>query len=121
MYVLTTSAYYKGVSTAIEIIFDQTILSSNIYGVMLDSKSVDYSISGTKLSISSAIANNLSIGKHLVEIATNLGQASIDITIHNESAYVPYNVRADIDSNPGYTYIYWNSDFDATKYVVQIG
>ena len=121
MYVLTTSAYYKGVSTAIEIIFDQTILSSNIYGVMLDSKSVDYSISGTKLSISSAIANNLSLGKHLVEIATNLGQASIDITIHNESAYVPYNVRADIDSNPGYTYIYWDSDFDATKYVVQIG
>ncbi len=121
LYALTTSTYYKGTSTAIEIVFDTTITSSNIYNVALDTKSVAYSISGNKLSISSAIADNLSVGRHLVEIATDLGQVSIDVVVHNESVYVPYNVRADIDSDPGHVYILWDSDFAATKYVVQIG
>ena len=120
-YTATVAPYYKSSSTAIEVTFAEDITADNIYNVEIDDKCVEYTVdSNNKVLVSSSIVDLLSVGKHIVYIDTDLGSLSVDVYIHNNAAFTPYNVRVDLDSEPGHVLLCWDYDFVPTEITVVI-
>ena len=119
-YEITPINYYKKSSTEFALQFTQNITSANIYNVAIDGKKVEYSVSANAVTITSTIMDKFETGKHLVELATDLGSISLDVELYNDDEYVPYDVTIDIDDYPN-VYIRWNMAGDVDSFKVQIG
>ena len=118
----TIATYDKSSSSRLELRpLYITLTAEKVYDVSIDGYMVDYSIDGDYIVVDGAIINKLATGRHCVDLTMDQGTYSADFNVANSTAYAPYNVKVDIDSDPGKVWISWDNDFDDATIKVRIG